>query len=374
MTGSLVLYDNFTRSLRPFEPLQPNGEVGLYTCGPTVYDDQHLGNYRTFLFEDFLKRVLRWNGFRVKHVMNVTDVGHLVSDADDGEDKMEKGARRAGKSAWDIAEHYTRAFIDDLALLRIERADVLCRATDHIADQIEFIVDVERRGFTYRTSDGIYFDTSRLPSYGALARLDTAGLDAGRRVAMGAKRSATDFALWKFSPARGARREMDWDSPWGIGFPGCTSNAPQWRRSISANSSTFTAVGKITFPSTIRTRSRRPRRESAHDSRTSGCMATSSFTRPTAKAENQRTTRSGRCRSRRATFFASRSSSSAVMTLVPIGTSASRAIIERSCRFPGKHSTPRKPLSSVFRQGLRHSKTSRTPLPTKHRWLGSRVR
>jgi cysteinyl-tRNA synthetase len=224
MTGSLVLYDNFTRSLRPFTPLSPNGQVGLYTCGPTVYDDQHIGNYRTFLFEDVLKRVLRWNGFRVQHVMNVTDVGHLVSDGNDGEDKMEKGARRAGKSAWDIADHYTRAFIDDLALLRIAKPDVLCRATEHIAEQIAFIADIERRGYTYRTSDGIYFDTSRSSSYGALARLDVAGLDAGRRVAMGDKRSSTDFALWKFSAPEaaeaGTRREMEWDSPWGVGFPG----------------------------------------------------------------------------------------------------------------------------------------------------------
>lgn len=155
MTRSLVLYDNFTRSLRPFQPLRPDGDVGLYTCGPTVYDDQHIGNYRTFLFEDVLKRVLRWNGYRVKHVMNVTDVGHLVGDGDDGDDKIAKGARRAGKSAWEIAEHYTRAFVSDLALLGIEKADVLCRATEHIAEQIAFIVDLERRGFTYRTSDGV---------------------------------------------------------------------------------------------------------------------------------------------------------------------------------------------------------------------------
>ncbi|AKU98254.1 Cysteinyl-tRNA synthetase [Labilithrix luteola] len=220
MTRSLVLYDNFTRSLRPFEPLRPDGEVGLYTCGPTVYDDQHIGNYRTFLFEDILKRVLRWNGHRVKHVMNVTDVGHLVGDGDDGEDKLVKGARRAGRSAWEIADHFTRAFVRDLELLRIEKADILCRATDHIAEQIAFIVALEARGFTYRTSDGIYFDTSKLPSYGELARLDTAGLDAGRRVAMGDKHAATDFALWKFSPEAGARREMEWESPWGIGFPG----------------------------------------------------------------------------------------------------------------------------------------------------------
>ncbi len=215
----LTLYDNLARSLRPFEPLDPSGAVGLYTCGPTVYDYQHIGNYRTFLFEDVLKRVLRWNGHRVRHVMNVTDVGHLVTDADDGEDKMEKGARRTGKSAWEIAELYTRAFVDDLRALRIEPADVLCRATDHIADQIAFIVDLEREGFTYRTSDGVYFDTAKQASYGVLARLDRAGLVAGKRVEMGEKKSATDFALWKLSPSH-EQRAMEWDSPWGRGFPG----------------------------------------------------------------------------------------------------------------------------------------------------------
>ena len=215
----LVLYDNYARSLRPFAPLLPDGPVGLYTCGPTVYDYQHIGNYRTFLFEDLLKRVLQWNGYRVRHVMNVTDVGHLTSDADTGEDKMEKGARRTGKTAWEIAALYTDAFVDDIRALNILPPDVLSRATDHIPEQIAFIVDLEARGFTYRTSDGVYFDTSRQPDYGYLARLDRAGLTAGKRVDIGEKRNATDFALWKFSPA-GRKRQMEWDSPWGRGFPG----------------------------------------------------------------------------------------------------------------------------------------------------------
>jgi len=219
MPNPLRLYDNFTRSLRKFEPLEPGGEVGLYTCGPTVYDYQHIGNYRTFLFEDLLKRVLEWNGYRVRHVMNITDVGHLTSDADTGEDKMEKGARRTGKSAWEIAQLYTDAFRADLTTLNIEDPSVLCRATDHIPEQIAFIADIEKNGYSYRTSDGIYFDTSKQPDYGYLARLDLKGQEAGKRVDVGEKRNPTDFALWKFS-APGEKRQMEWDSPWGKGFPG----------------------------------------------------------------------------------------------------------------------------------------------------------
>jgi len=215
----LTLYDNYERALRTFVPLSPAGPVGLYTCGPTVYDYQHIGNFRTFLFEDVLKRVLRWNGYAVRHVMNVTDVGHLTSDADTGEDKMEKGSRRTGKTAWEIAQLYTNAFLADMKLLNIEDPDVLCRATDHIREQIEFIADIERKGFAYRTGDGVYFDTSKQPGYGHLARLDKEGLVAGHRVEQGEKRHPTDFALWKLSPP-GERRQMEWESPWGKGFPG----------------------------------------------------------------------------------------------------------------------------------------------------------
>ncbi len=219
MTASLVLYDNYTRTMREFAPLSGSSSVGLYTCGPTVYDYQHIGNFRTFLFEDILKRVLRWNGYDVRHVMNITDVGHLTSDADSGEDKMEKGARRTGKSAWDIAKLYTDDFVEQLARLHIEDATVLCRATDHIAEQIAFIQDIERKGYTYVTSDGVYFDTSKQDNYGYLARLDIHGLEAGRRVELGEKRLPTDFALWKFSKPED-KRQMEWDSPWGRGFPG----------------------------------------------------------------------------------------------------------------------------------------------------------
>src|SRR6185437_11695520 len=218
MPAPLALYDNYTRSLRPFAPLGA-GPVGLYTCGPTVYDYQHIGNFRTFLFEDVLKRVLMANGYDVRHVMNITDVGHLVADGDDGEDKMAVGARRAGKTAWQIAGIYTEAFLADMRALAILPPTVLCRATDHIAEQVAFIADLESRGYTYRTADGIYFDTSRQPDYGYLARLDRAGLEGGKRVDIGDKRSPTDFALWKFSPP-GEKRQMEWPSPWGIGFPG----------------------------------------------------------------------------------------------------------------------------------------------------------
>ncbi len=234
---TLRLYDTYTRSLRDFTPLHPP-EVGLYTCGPTVYDYAHIGNLRTYLFEDILRRVLEYNGFRVKHVMNITDVGHLVSDGDTGEDKMEKGARRTGKTAWEIAEFYTAAFQEDLRQLNIEEPEIWCRATDYIPEQIEMIRCIEAKGFAYATGDGIYFDTTKLPDYGYLARLDIAGLQAGARVEMGEKRHPTDFALWKFSPpaSKGQpQRQMEWGSPWGIGFPG-------WHIECSAMSAKFLGV------------------------------------------------------------------------------------------------------------------------------------
>lgn len=214
----LVLYDTYTRSLREFEPLSPD-EVGLYACGPTVYDFPHIGNMRTYVFGDLLRRALVFNGYKVRHVMNITDVGHLTSDADTGEDKMEEGARRAGKTAWEIAEFYTGIFKEDMQRLNILEPDTWCRATDHIDEQIREIQCIEAKGFTYRTSDGIYFDTSKQPDYGYLARLDVEGLEAGARVDMAEKRSITDFALWKFSPPD-EQRQMEWDSPWGVGFPG----------------------------------------------------------------------------------------------------------------------------------------------------------
>jgi cysteinyl-tRNA synthetase len=214
----LRLFDTYTRTLREFEPLDVSG-VRMYACGPTVYDYAHIGNLRTYVFEDILRRALEFNSYKVKHIMNITDVGHLVSDADTGEDKIELGSRRTGKSAWEIADHYTQTFKEDLNRLNILEPTIWCRATEHIQEQIEMIRCIEAKGFTYRTSDGIYFDTSHSSNYGHLARLDTSGLRAGARVEKGEKRNATDFALWKFSPA-GQNRQMQWESPWGVGFPG----------------------------------------------------------------------------------------------------------------------------------------------------------
>lgn len=214
----LELYDTWSRTVRPFTPIHA-GQVGMYCCGPTVYDYAHIGNLRTYVFEDILRRVLTRNGFEVRHVVNITDVGHLTSDADEGEDKMEKGSRRTGESAWAIARRYTDAFVEDWRALNLLEPSVWCRATDHMAEQIAFIGELERAGYVYRTDDGIYFDTSKQDDYGFLARLDRAGLQAGKRVALGAKRDITDFALWKFTPA-GVARQMEWDSPWGRGFPG----------------------------------------------------------------------------------------------------------------------------------------------------------
>ena len=215
---TLKLYDTYARETREFVPIN-EGEAGLYCCGPTVYNYAHIGNLRTYIFEDVLRRVLEINDYKVNHVVNITDVGHLVSDADDGEDKMAAGAARMGKTAWEIADIYTEAFLEDLQLLNIKMPNVLCKATDHIEEQIEAIKQIEAKGMCYITSDGVYFDTSKDPDYGYLARLDVEGLQEGARVDAGEKKTVTDFALWKFSPAD-EQRQMEWESPWGKGFPG----------------------------------------------------------------------------------------------------------------------------------------------------------
>ncbi len=215
---AIHLFNTLGRKKQAFAPLIP-GKVGIYSCGPTVYDFASIGNFRSFLFADVLRRMFEKNGFAVTQVMNITDVGHLVSDADDGEDKLEKGAKREGKSAWDVAAEYTKAFVEDSQKLNIEVPHVSPKATDHIAEQIAFIQDIEKNGFTYVTADGVYFDTSKLEHYGQLSGQSLEEKEGGSRVAIGDKKHATDFALWKFSPA-GETRQMEWESPWGKGFPG----------------------------------------------------------------------------------------------------------------------------------------------------------
>lgn len=227
----IKLFNTLGREKQVFEPIVP-GKVGLYTCGPTVYDYQHIGNFRTFMFEDLLKRVLIYNGYDVTHIMNITDVGHLVSDGDEGEDKMEKGSARTGKTVWEISEYYTQFFLDDAKALNILPPTKYTKATEYIQEQIDMVKCLDDKGYTYITSDGVYFDTSKLKDYGKLANLDIEGLEEGSRIQFSTeKKNKTDFALWKFSP-KGEQRQMEWDSPWGKGFPG-------WHIECSAMSKKF---------------------------------------------------------------------------------------------------------------------------------------
>jgi len=218
MPEELKLYNTLTRKKEAFKPIKDK-EVGIYTCGPTVYWYQHIGNLRSYIFSDILKRTLIYNGYKVKHVMNITDVGHLTSNADEGEDKIEKAAKREGKKAEDIANFYWNVFKEDFKKLNIIEPSMWCKATEHIKEQIELIKKLEKKGYAYKTSDGIYFDTSKLKDYGKLARLKKEGLKAGARISLGEKRNATDFALWKFSEKPGIRQQ-EWQSPFGLGFPG----------------------------------------------------------------------------------------------------------------------------------------------------------
>ncbi len=214
----LKLYNTLTRTIETFKPIIDK-KVGLYTCGPTVYDYAHIGNLRTYVFEDILRRTLMAHGYEVKHVMNITDVGHLSGDDDTGEDKMEKGAKREGKTAWEIAEHYTSAFKNHTLKLNILPPDIWCKATDHIAEQIAQVQTLIDKGFTYETSDGIYFDTTKFPQYGEMALLHKQELRAGVRVELGEKKNAHDFALWKFSSPN-EKRQMEWEAFGRMGFPG----------------------------------------------------------------------------------------------------------------------------------------------------------
>ena len=215
----LRLFNTLTRQVADFAAATPP-QVGMYTCGPTVYADQHIGNMRTYVFADTLKRVLTWKGYRVRHVINITDVGHLTSDADEGDDKLELAARRERQDAWKIAERYTRDFKTDLERLRIVKPDVWCKATDHIQQMIKFAEVLDAGGWCYQLPSGLYFDTSKVAGYGTLARLDLAGQQAGARVdPVEGKRNPADFAVWR-TTAPGENRQMEWDSPWGRGAPG----------------------------------------------------------------------------------------------------------------------------------------------------------
>ncbi|MBU1085801.1 MAG: cysteine--tRNA ligase [Candidatus Beckwithbacteria bacterium] len=223
----MKLFNTLTRKIEEFRLVDRvrqahRKQVGVYICGPTVYDYAHIGHARAYINSDCLVRALRWLDYKVKVVMNVTDVGHLTSDADSGEDKMEKKAREENKNIWKLADYYSKDFFEMLDQLNIVKPDVVARVTDHISEQIDLIKKLEKKGFTYKTSDGIYFDSSKFKDYGKLARLDIEGLKEGVRVKKNLeKKNATDFALWKFSyPDSAVRRLMEWESPWGVGFPG----------------------------------------------------------------------------------------------------------------------------------------------------------
>jgi cysteinyl-tRNA synthetase len=213
----MKLYNTLTRQKEDFKSIN-SGEVGIYSCGPTVYQYAHIGNLRTYIFMDILRRVLKYNGYSLKHVMNITDVGHLVSDSDEGEDKMLKTSREKQKSPWEIAEYSTGVFMKDIEALNIEKPEIIPRATGHIAEMIEFVEELLQKGHAYETSDGIYFDIMSFKGYGKLSGLDLEGQIAGARVDVNTeKRHPADFALWKKAPKE---HIMQWPSPWGMGYPG----------------------------------------------------------------------------------------------------------------------------------------------------------
>lgn len=215
----LKFYNTPNRKLEEFHPINPKN-VKIYTCGPTVYASPHIGNWVAFIYWDILVRTLRLNGYNVTRTMNITDVGHLVSDEDDGEDKLEKGARREGKTAWEVAEFYTAEFLNGMRELNLVKPENLSKATDFIPEQIKIIEELSKKGFTYETSDGIYFDTAKFPRYANFAHLDLDNLKAGARVIFNPeKRNLSDFALWKWSP-EGRKRDMEWEFYGRMGFPG----------------------------------------------------------------------------------------------------------------------------------------------------------
>ncbi len=213
----LYFYNTLTKQKEKFEPLDSK-EVRIYSCGPTVYKDATIGNMRTNIFQDVLRRVLRYNGYKIKHVMNITDVGHLVSDGDEGEDKMLKSAREEHKTPLEIAEHYTKLFFDDLKALNVETPEVVCKATDHINEMLEYVRELIKNGYAYETSTAVYFDISKLDKYPVLSNLNLEEQKAGARVEVDKeKKNPYDFALWIKAPEN---HLMKWDSEFGPSYPG----------------------------------------------------------------------------------------------------------------------------------------------------------
>lgn len=213
----MKLYNTLTRKKEEFAPLDGK-TVRMYSCGPTVYNFAHIGNMRTYIFMDILRRTLRYEGYKVKGVMNITDVGHLLSDADEGEDKMEKAAKEQRKSPYEIADFYTKVFFDDLKKLNIGKPELTPKATEHIREMLDFVYTLCEKGYGYETSDGIYFDISKFPAYGQLSGINLEDQKAGARVEVNdEKRSPFDFAIWKKAPKE---HIMQWDSRWGKGYPG----------------------------------------------------------------------------------------------------------------------------------------------------------
>ncbi len=228
----LKFYNTLSRQKEEFVPI--GNKVTMYSCGPTVYNYAHIGNMRSYIFMDILRRTLLYNGYKLKGVMNITDVGHLLSDADEGEDKLEKAGREQNKSPFEIAEFYTNAFFADLKKLNIQKPELTPKATDHIQDMINYVLALQEKGYAYETDDGIYFDISKFPEYGKLSRLNLDDQIAGARVEVNSfKRHPADFALWKKAPKN---HIMQWESPWGMGYPG-------WHIECSAMSKKY--LGKV---------------------------------------------------------------------------------------------------------------------------------
>lgn len=237
---AIFLTNTLGREKQEFRPIA-DGKVGMYTCGLTVYGRGHVGNFRAFIFADVLRRMFEASNYAVTHVINITDVGHLVGDGDEGEDKMEVSSKKTGESAWDIAAKFTALYHQDARALNLLVPHVEPKATDHIAEQIALVEKMEANGFTYLTTDGVYFDTAKLPDYGKLSGQKLEEKEDGARVAVNTeKRNPSDFALWKFSPSTSSgpsatQRQMEWDSPWGKGFPG-------WHLECSAMSEKYLGV------------------------------------------------------------------------------------------------------------------------------------